>query len=325
MEKLKEYGERLRDFAEDYKSDIGAVLFFCFDYRRWTIFLERIGMLVALSFAGYIVWVSLISIFVAPFYSTTTSKILVEKEYPLEGETTVRAVEQGLQDILDRGLVTNFIGVRAWIDNRPNEQIGKLEIYRIAINTLENNLCRNRGTGGANKNLVQARSDIYADYELPYFTSYSTRLKGTINNINSYIDELKRDAGKPIDRREAVFVVNSDNLAEVLNKLKQQIQTNLAYKDLGWTEVDDRFYKIRGNLIATHQFLQGIDHDFKDKMIDKSSYEDNFVPVLQALERAIAHNPLVVTESFGSLSKLEKEANVISQKLGELRNKLTQG
>lgn len=325
MKRPWEYLEKTIEFIDDYKSDIKDIIFFCFDYKRWIIFFERIGMIIGMSATGYVLWVLLISLFVAPFYSATTSEILTEKKYQLEGETTVRAVEQGLQDILDKGLVTNFIGVRNWIDNRPNEEIGKLEIYRVAVNTLENNLCRNRGTGGANKNLVQGRSDIYADYELPYFTSYSTKLSNTIKKIDAYAIELKKDAGKPVEERSAVFIVNSDNLAEVLNKLKQQIQTNLAHKDLGWTEVDDKFYRIRGNLIATHQFLQGIDHDFKDKMIDKSSYEDNFIPILNSLEKAIAYNPSVILESFGMLSKLEKEATIITQKMGELRDKLNQG
>jgi len=88
---------------------------------------------------------------------------------------------------------------------------------------------------------------------------------------------------------------------------------------------DDKFYRIKGNLIAMQKFLQGIEYDFKDKMVDKSSYKENFVPLLQIIESAIAQNHIVILESFGHVSKLEKDANIIAQKLGELRDKLRNG
>ena len=74
-----------------------------------------------------------------------------------------------------------------------------------------------------------------------------------------------------------------------------------------------------------YKFLQGIDADFKNKMIDKTSYEENFVPLLELMEKAIAQNHLIISETFGHVSKLEKEVNLIAQKLGELRDKLKNG
>ena len=88
---------------------------------------------------------------------------------------------------------------------------------------------------------------------------------------------------------------------------------------------DDKFYRIKGNLLAIDRFLQGIDYDFKDKMLDKTSYNENFVPMLKLTKSTIEQNHIVVLEAFGHLSKLEKNANLIAQKLGELRNKLRNG
>lgn len=312
--------DKIKEINEDYN-----LVDFLTNKEKWQIFFERTGVIFLSLLMASFFWSYALSFVVAPFYSSATDKLLIINKYETEGETTVKSVTQGIQSILDEGLITNFVGVRNWIDNRENEQIGKLEIYRVAVNALENNLCRNRGTGGANHNLVQARADIYADYELPWFTSYTTRAKNAISNMNEYVEELKKDSTTTMQDKKAVFIVNSDNLAEVLEKLKQQLQTNLAPRELGFTEQDDRFFKIRGNLIAIHQFLQGIDHDFKDKMIDKSSYEENFIPIIQSIERAVSKTPFIVTEYFGHVSVIEKEANVISLKLGELRDKLKKG
>jgi len=298
---------------------------YIFNAKEWGIFVKRLFSLVIIALLSFFVWLFPVSLIVAPFYSITTTKSNVVKIHKeINGKTTIMSLQYGLQDLLDEGLVTNFTGVNLWIDNKYYEQIGQLEMYRIAINTLENNLARNRGTGGANKYLVQARSDIYADYELPIFTSYSTRLKQAIQNIQKYTKQLKEDSAKQMNDKRAVFIVNSDNLAEVIDKLKQQLQTNIMIKSNFFSD-DDKFYRIKGNLIAMQKFLQGIEYDFKDKMVDKSSYKENFVPLLQIIESAIAQNHIVILESFGHVSKLEKDANIIAQKLGELRDKLRNG
>jgi len=298
---------------------------YVFDFNEWKIFIKRFFSLFVVLIVLFLLWLFPTSLIVAPFYSVTTDSVKDVKIYKnIVGKTTVSSLRDGLQDMVDYGFVTNFTGVNFWIDNKFYEQIGQIEMYRIAINTLENNLARNRGTGGANEHIVQARSDIYADYSLPLFTSYTTRVKQAIKNLDVYLAQLKRDKDKPMAQKEAVFIVNSDNLAEVLDKLKQQLQTNIMLKSSFVTQ-DDKFYRIKGNLIAMEKFLEGINFDFKDKMVDKTSYNENFVPLLTLIKSAIAQNHIVVLESFGHLSKLEKNANLIAQKLGELRDKLRNG
>lgn len=307
---------------EEYKE---GIISFLFDAKEWGIFFKKFFSLIIIFIIAFILWLFPTSLIVAPFYSVTTDNVKPVKIYEDGvGLTTVNSVKNGLQDMLDFGLVTNFTGVNLWIDNKYYEQIGEIEMYRIAINSLENNLARNRGTGGANKYLVQARSDIYADYEIPVFTSYTTRVEQTIDNIQHYTKQLQDDREKSMNDKRAVFIVNSDNLAEVLDRLKQQLQTNIMIKGSMLTN-DDKFYRIKGNLIAMYKFLKGVEYDFKSKMIDKSSYEDNFVPLLQIIEESIKQNHLVILESLGHVSKLEKEANLIAQKLGELRDKLRNG
>jgi len=298
---------------------------YLFDYKEWGIFLKRMVSLVVLLVISFVLWIFPFSIIVAPFYSVTINKVEPINIYKdTMGKTTVSSVRDGLKNLLDYGLVTNFTGVKLWIDNKYYEQVGEIEMYRIAINTLENNLARNRGTSGANKHIVQARSDIYADYSLPIFTSYTTRVKQTISSLDKYLVELDADKNKEMINKDAVFIVNSDNLAEVLDKLKQQLQTNIMTKSNFFTD-DDKFYRIKGNLIAMERFLEGIDYDFKNKMVDKTSYDENFVPILELTKSTIRQNHIVVLEALGHLSKLEKNANLIAQKLGELRDKLRNG
>ncbi len=295
------------------------------DYKEWGIFLKRFLLLIMLAIVAFVLWFFPISLIVAPFYSITTDKVPIIKTYKnLIGKTTTDALKSGLQNLLDEGLVTNFIGVRTWIDNKYYEQVGEIEMYRIGLYTLENNLARNRGTGGANEHIVQARSDVYADFRIPIFTSYSTRVKEAISNMDVYLKQLKEDNKKNMSQKRAVFIVNSDNLAVALDRLKQQLQTNLMLKTT-FTTQDDKFYRIKGNLIAMYYMLKGIDFDFKKKMVDKTSYEENFKPIMELLKQAIAQNHIIILESFGHLSKLVKDASLISQKMAELRDKLRNG
>lgn len=297
------------------------------DYKEWGIFLKRLVMLVLIGIIGGIIWVTIGSVITAPFYSITKEgsiKWEISKNV-IEGENTSRAIQKGIDELVEDGLITNFIGVRSIIDNKLYEQIGMIEMYRVSMNGLENNLGRNRGTGGANHNLVQARSDIYADYEIPMFTSYTTKLKETRENIEKYIKELKEDKEKGMESKRAVFIVNSDNLSEMLDKMKQQLQTNLAMKPRNFTEIDDKFYRIRGNLIGMELVLKGIEEDFKEKMKDKTAYEENYKPIMEDLERAVKENHIIVLETLGHLSKMEKEGNVITQKLAEVIDKLKKG
>jgi hypothetical protein len=297
---------------------------FIFDFNEWKIFIKRSFSLLVLSFFLFAIWMFPFSIIVSPFYSFTKSSVDTVDKYDIQGVTTSIAIRDGINDILDDGLVTNFIGVKTWIDNKYYQQVGQIETYRIALYALENNLGRNRGTGGANKFLTQARADLFSDYDLPAFTSFSKRMNQSISGINSYVSQLESDLHVPMINKKAVFIVNSDNLAETLDKMKQQLQTNLSIDTSFFTE-DDKFYRIKGNLIALSNFLKGIDYDFKDKMIDKTSYSENFIPLLKAIDNAILQNHFVILEALGHVSKLEKEANIISQKLGELRDKLTKG
>jgi len=304
------------------KKIIQKSIHFIVDIDEWKIFLKRVSVFGIIGVLLAIFWLFPVSLFVAPFYSFVTSSFEpISKDYKLEGKATVLSIENGLQGLLDKGLVTNFVGVKSWIDNNVNEQTGEIEIYRVAINALANNLGRNRGTGGANKNLMQARSAIYSDYNRPFFTSYSTRLEESIVDINNYLNELEENKNIEMSKKKAVFIVNPNNLGEAIDKVKQQIQTNLVTSTTFFTE-DDKFYRIRGNLIATYYFLSGVKFDYKEKMINKSSYEENFIPILEYLEKAIAYNPMVVSEFMGDVSKIEKNANVIAQKLAELRGKL---
>jgi len=307
---------------EDSKNKI---IDYLLDYKEWGIFFKRFISIVALLVVAFVLWIFPLSLVVAPFYSITTDTPPTIKIYKnMVGKTTVSSVRDGLEHLVNYGLVTNFTGVKLWIDNKYYEQVGEIEMYRIAMYTLENNLARNRGTSGANKYIVQARSDIYADFSLPIFTSYTTRLKQAIKSLDQYLAQLEEDKNKSITDKNAMFIVNSDNLAEVLDKLKQQLQTNIMIKSNFFSD-DDKFYRIKGNLLAIYRFLKGIDYDFKNKMIDKTSYEENFIPILELSKKTIEQNHLVIFEMLGDLSKLEKNANLIAQKLGELRDKLKNG
>lgn len=298
---------------------------FKIELKNWLIFFKQLLILIAILFVLALSWIGL-SVFVAPFYSVTKSgEIQGFQTYNLEGETTTRAIQTGLKDLLNDGLITNFVGVRNVIDNKLNEQIGEIDMFRVSLLSLENNLGRNRGTGGANEHLVQARSNIYADYSVPLFTSYTTLLTRTTTDLDKYLKRLELDKEVPMENKKAVFIVNSDNLAETLDKMKQQLQTTLAKKVENFTQVDDKFYQIRGNLLAMELIFKGLDKDFKNKMIDKSCYYENFLPIMEDIKKGARDNHLIVLESFGDLSKMEKQGNIISQKLSELIDKLRKG
>ena len=49
-----------------------------------------------------------------------------------------------------------------------------------------------------------------------------------------------------MNSKRAVFIVNSDNLAEVLDKLKQQLQTNIMIQPNFFSQ-DDKFYRLKNS------------------------------------------------------------------------------
>ena len=163
---------------------------FKIELKNWLIFFKQLLILIAILFVLALSWLGL-SVFVAPFYSVTKSgEIKGFQTYNLEGETTTRAIQTGLKDLLNDGLITNFVGVRNVIDNKLNEQIGEIDMFRVSLLSLENNLGRNRGTGGANEYLVKARSNIYADYSVYLFTSYTKLLTRTKTDLDKYLKRL---------------------------------------------------------------------------------------------------------------------------------------
>lgn len=306
-----------------------AFLYYMVEPRKWLNFLERLLALVVISIFLFIVWMFPVSPVVSYFYSATTSGyVQIPEDTQHKGVNTVNSINYRLKGLLDEGLITNFLGVKFWIDNRLEEQIGEIQMYRTATYMLENHLGRNRGTGGANHNLTQARADIFSDYELPWFTSYTRRLKQTTILLDSYTEELIADYDKEMNKKRAVFVVNSDNLAEVIDKLKQDLQTNNAGLELhDYFQEDNKYYRLRGNLIALHYIFGGIDRDFRQKLIDKSLYELNFVPLMERIDEAVNHKPAFVIYHYinNDLATMRGLTERVANMMGELRDKLKNG
>lgn len=312
-------------FASEKAKQFGC---FLLDKSEWFVFLKRLSALSIFSVIAFAIWI-MVAGPVAFFYSDVHKDFInISKEKDYHGINTINSVVYSLQDMLDKGLVTNFIGVRWWIDNRPNEEIGKIRIFRIISEGLENNLARNRGTGPVNSDIANARARLFIDYESPFLPSYTTMVKQAIKFYKKFTEDLMADYNLPINQRKALFIPDAVNLSAVIDKVKKEIQTTISVEATNnFFQEDDEYYLIRGKLVATYLFMSGVGDDFKEKLKDKEAYDETYLPLMDLLKKTIDRKTFFVITHYATndLAYIRGNAQLVANMMTELRNKLNNG
>lgn len=296
--------------------------------ENWLGFIKTSGVLISALLICLIIYLPAISPVIAVFNMSDKADIsTVDKVYEGKGISTIHAIMDPLKRIDDGVLMTNFFGVRFWADNKYHTQIGEFQMYRHILIVMRDRLGRNRSSSPANKYLVEAVNQLSVDSTAIYPVNFDFQLRKTIYSLKSYENNLIDDRKTKTKKPTAVFIVNSDNLAEAVKYMRIQLSSisdvNLP---ISFLNADDDYDITRGNLVATYNFLLNLGPDFKEKMIEKGAYEDAYLPLLRDLKSAIDNRPFFVSEFiFKDLSALRGKTSIIATKMLEFANKLSDG
>jgi hypothetical protein len=321
-------------------NDLSSFYRFIFDWHEWGIFVKRQVAVIVLFLTILLVWLLLLSPIVAPFYSSTKSGLPdnITKYESVPGKTTVVALRDSIDDLNERGFVLSFPGIRNWIDNRQADEEGQITMAREIIFGIENNLATNKGTSGKSKSIEKARSELFQNFSYPKFTSldktrtmifdYDDSLTHTVEYINDYLIQLEKDIKLPMNKRKALFIVNSDNLSKVLNLIEARLYDSVKKSEGAvFFDADNHFYRMKGSLKLLERFLQGIEYDFLTKLKDKSCYDENFLPLLESIKDAKnMKSGMIISEFiFKDVSSLGNRVREIAKLVSDLSDKLNDG
>jgi len=272
-------------------------------------------------------WFMFLAPLISPLFMSEKPDIYNVQSYEGVGISTINAIQKPLENISSGILMTNFYGVRFWNDNRYNQQIGQFEMYKNTVQSIRDFLGRNRSSNGANKFLIFAHQSITTDSNALLYPNYDYQISKTIRYLEKYKLDLEDDRDKEADEKTAIFIVNSDNLADVLFLLRKNLMTEAdTNKGITLLNADNDYYRLRGSLIALYQFLAGIEADFKVKMMEKDGYKDNYIPLIKMIKETVEVKPFFVMEAFRhDVSTLRGKAQAISTKMAELANRLKNG
>lgn len=236
-----------------------------------------------------------------------------------------------------------------YLDNKPNFQMGILEVLRYSSRVLRDNLSRQRTTGKIDPDCEQAFTSFSNDPYKWIIPSAEGKYKKGIVAFNNYIQRL--------DYGNASFYPRSDNLIQLLQQyvsllggvntrllnasLEDETQSDLLSEagndgrkkaqeqKVAWVEIDDNFYYAQGAGYALYHMLMAIRIEFAPVLKDKNA-EIIMDEIIVSLKESY-FEPLIITNGSknGILANHSSNLRVFlddaRQKINSLINILDQG
>jgi hypothetical protein len=292
-------------------------------------FRKTLGALLSTSLPLLILWLVIIAPVIAVFTMNAKMHAYEVKKYENKGITSIHAIIDPLQDIASNlVLMTNFLGVRFWNDNSYNTQIGYFQMTRHNVLVYRDYIGRNRSSNPVNLFLRRAHNEISLDSTAIFYpANFDLQLRRTLSNLRKYENALVEDQDKNMVDRKALFIANSDNFGKALRKLREELLSVSDIEgDIAFLNSDDDYDNLRGHLISLYEFINGLENDFKEKMIKKGVYEEIYIPMITKINNVIKKRPFFVSElMFNHVSTLRGNAQAIAIKMEELASKLDDG
>ncbi len=245
-------------------------------------------------------------------------------------DTLARLIEHELSG--PGGWVPNDIALSpGWLlDNRPNFQLGILEVVRYNTHALRENLSRQRTTDRIDPDCDTAFTRFSNDPYRWMMPSAEKKYRGGIAALDSYALNLKQGS--------AHFYPRSDNLIMLLEQYASLLggatarllhasrpEQTTGGPDLSdhapvvWSEIDDNFYYAQGVGYGLYHVFQAIVIDFKKVLADKNS--DKIArEIIASLEESY-FEPTIVTNSNRS-GILANHSNNLRVFLDDARQKM---
>lgn len=216
----------------------------------------------------------------------------------------------------------DYLPFTALFDNKQNFQLGVIETIRFSVRVLRDNLSRQRTTDQIDEDVKKAFEFYSNDPHKWIFPSYEGRLKEASQALESYVARLRSG--------QARFYPRSDNLIQLLDQYASLLgatTTSLTDENLGWLEVDDRFYYSKGIAYAMYVEMQAVQKDFHE-VLKKNDAEELTASIIRELQSAW-FEPTVVFHGdrdgiyANHLKNLSSDLLGIRQKLNSLSSVLS--
>ncbi|MBN2009411.1 DUF2333 family protein [candidate division KSB1 bacterium] len=255
-------------------------------------------------------------------------------------------IEMG-DDMLKAWLPNDLLYPTIFLDNKPNFQMGELEIIRYSIRMLRDKLSRLRTTDTIDENCDKAFVYISNEPERWMLPSAESRYKKAFSELRKYQANLEKG--------EASFYPRADNLIELLdqiNSLLGGVNTRLSHAPrdekfliseetagdqfiegekkvfvkVPWHKIDDNFYYARGVAYGVRNIMMAVKYEFAEVIELKKSTElvDRIIDLLDYCQ----FEPIYIANGKrGSLwanhsLELLATTNDIRQKISSLQSML---
>jgi len=216
------------------------------------------------------------------------------------------------------------------LDNRPNFQLGVLEVVRYSTYALRENLSRQRTTDRIDPDCDTAFTRFSNDPERWMMPSAENKYRGGIVALDTYVGNLKQGS--------AYFYPRSDNLimlleqyasllggatARLLNASRPEataIGEDLSdHAPVTWSEIDNNLYYAQGVGYGLYHVFLAIAVDFEKILSDKNS-EQIAREIIASLEESY-FEPTIVTNGNRS-GILANHSNNLRVFLDDARQKM---
>lgn len=238
----------------------------------------------------------LLYLFNMAYFSIKPDFFLVEKrsENPKGVSFTETTVNLMSHELYGHGgwLPNDIFPSPTWfLDNKPNFQLGVLEVVRYNTRILRDGLSRQRTTDTIDSDCDKAFTSFSNDPYKWIFPSAEGKYKDGIKHLEKYARRLKYG--------NAVFYPRSDNLMQLLeqyasllggvnsrllnasrthvpesdnnSRFDQGEGRSLSFERIPWTKIDDNFYYAQGMGYALYHMFKAIQHDFSPVLKDKNA------------------------------------------------------
>jgi hypothetical protein len=243
-----------------------------------------------------IVFFVLLYLFNMAYFSIKPDFFSVEKKVNLQkgvvfSDTIVKLIQRELDS--SSGWTPNDIPPSpTWfLDNRPNFQLGVLEVVRYSSRVLRDNLSRQRTTDKIDMDCDKAFTNFSNDPYKWIIPSAEGKYKKGVEDLQRFIKHLKIE--------EENFYPRSDNLIQLLEqyvsllggvnnrllnasrKIDKRVDRSASdnkdehgkyrFQHVPWRKIDDNFYYAQGVGYAIYHMFKAVHLEFIDVLKDKNA------------------------------------------------------
>lgn len=248
----------------------------------------------------------------------------------ISGVVTTSTLIQVATTLLEKngGFISNDINpVSLWMDNMPSWEFGVIVQVRDLARVLRNDFSRAQSQSEEDRDLAIADPQFNFDTESWVFPmtedqyrkgikallKYRARLENPslgearffvrIDTLRNWLELVAKRLGDLAHRLSASVGVNELDTYAIWD-LKRD-QTTIVHGDPAaktpWLEIDDVFYEARGMAWALHHFLQAIQIDFAQVLIDKKAMVglDHIIKKLEQTHKTVWSPIILNGTEFG--------------------------